>query len=117
MILELFGPGVSSQNRPTALVSHDENVAAIAMQTLAEVGQRVPQNVSLAGFGDTPRLAEALTPSLTVVRQPVAEIAKAAIAALYHLHEAETLEVAIERDISLPGRLVTRASCGSPLRV
>ena len=115
VILEMFGPGVSPQDRPTALVCHDENVAAVAMQTLAEIGQRIPQAVSLAGFGDTPRLAEALTPSLTVIRQPVAEIAKATIAALYQMHEPEAAEMAVERDISLPGRLITRASCGSPL--
>ncbi len=60
--------------------------------------------------------AEALTPPLTTVRQPAADIAKAAIAALYEMHEAETPEAVTERDISLPGRLITRASCASPAR-
>ena len=118
-VLSLFGADAPKDNRPTALVCHDENVAAVAAQTLAEVGQRVPQAVSLAGFGDTPRLGEALTPPLTTVRQPAADIAKAAIAALYEMHEAEMPEAVTERDsserdISLPGRLITRASCASP---
>ena len=108
----MFGPEASVP--PTAVVCHDEGVAAIAAQTLAELGRPVPQSVSLAGFGDTPRLAEAMTPSLTVVRPPVAQIAKEAIAALYGLHEAETPEAVTERDICLPGQLITRASCASP---
>lgn len=117
MILNLFGPDALLGDRPTALIGQDENVAAIAAQTLAEIGQRVPQDVSLAGFGDTPRLAEALTPPLTTIRRPMTQIAQAAIAALYRLHEAQTPEAAGERDICLPGQLVIRASCAPPPQI
>ncbi len=116
VLLSSFGPGTSTGVCPTAVVCHDENVAAVAAQTLAEIGRRVPQDVSLVGFGDTPRMAEALTPPLTVIRQPAPAIAKAAVAALYQLHDAKSSEAVTERDISLPGRLVTRASCASPAR-
>lgn len=111
-----FGPETLLGHRPTALVCHDENCAAIAAQTLAGMGIAVPGTISLAGFGDTPRLAEALTPPLTVIRPPVMQMAQAAIAALYRLHdtEAETDLPPIETDISLPGRLVPRASCAAP---
>ena len=91
-----------------------KNVAAVAAQTLAALGCRVPQDVSLAAFGDTPRLGEALTPPLTVIRLPVADLAKAAIAALYEMHDAEASDAVTERDISLPVQLITRASCASP---
>lgn len=114
IVLLLFGPDAAVDNRPTALVCSDENVAAVVAQTLAEVGKRVPQDVSLAAFGDTPRLAEALTPPLTVIRQPVAALAKAAIAALYEMHDAETPDAVSERNISLPVQLITRASCACP---
>ena len=110
-ILAFSGAGAQM---PTAVVCHDENVAAIAMQVLAEVGLRVPAQVSLAGFGDTPKLAESLTPPLTVVRQPVARLAKAAITALYQIHGAGAADPVIDRDISLPGQLVIRASCAPP---
>ena len=116
VILTLFGPDAPTEDRPTALVCDDENVAAVAAQTLAEVGQRVPQHVSLAAFGDTPRQAEALTPPLTVIRPPVAALAKAAIAALYEMHDAETPDAVTERDISLPVQFIPRASCASPER-
>lgn len=115
--LTLFGLDSPQENRPTALVCGDENVAAVTVQTLAEVGRRVPQHVSLAAFGDTPRLAEALSPALTVIRQPAATLAKAAIAALYQRHETKSFEAASKSDISLPVQLIIRASCTSPERL
>ena len=113
-VTRLFSPEILPTARPTALVCHDENCAAIATQTLAGMGIAVPGTVSLAGFGDTPRLAEALTPPLTTVRPPVMQMAQAAIAALYRLHDAEADGPPLETDISLLGRLVLRASCAAP---
>ncbi len=98
--------------RPTALVCHNENIAAVAAQTLAEMGQAVPQAVSLAGFGDTPRLAEALTPPLTTIRPPAPELARRAVTALYGIHD--TPDEAREADVALPGRLMVRGSCAPP---
>ena len=113
----LFAPETAAATRPTALVCHDENCAAVSAQTLAALGLAVPGAVSLAGFGDTPRLAEALTPPLTVIRPPVAQMAQAAIHLLYRLHDAvasgETLPSA-DMETSLPGQLVRRASCAPP---
>ena len=116
VLLALFGPDAPPPDCPTAVVCHDENVAAVAAQTLAEIGRHVPADVSLAGFGDTPRMAEALTPPLTVIRQPAAQIAKAAVAALYQLHDAEAFDAVSERDVSLTGQLISRASCAPPAR-
>lgn len=114
-ILGLLGPQASQTPRPTVLVCSDENVAALSVQTLTEIGCRIPLDISLAGFGDTPRLAESLTPPLTTVRQPVAEIAYAAISQLYLLHEASSDGSAVH-DLALPGELVVRASCAPPTR-
>lgn len=118
-VTKLFEPGTLPSARPTALVCHDENCAATAAQTLAAMGVAVPGTVSLAGFGDTPRLAEALTPPLTVIRPPVLQIAQAAVAALYRLHGANTEDADPDAplgdpDMHLPGRLVIRASCAAP---
>lgn len=114
VITGLQKPGADRARLPTAIICNDENIAAVVTQTLAEIGLRVPLHVSLAGFGDTPRLAEALTPPLTVVRQPVPLIAKAVIAALYQVHETQTTEAQAVQDVSLPGLLITRASCAAP---
>ncbi|MGI4791880.1 MAG: LacI family DNA-binding transcriptional regulator [Janthinobacterium lividum] len=116
-ISSLFSPETPLRSRPTALICHDENCAAVAAQTLAGMGLSVPSAVSLAGFGDTPRLAEALTPPLTVIRQPVPQMAQSAVSALYRLHETAANRPAVvssEPDICLPGKLVQRASCAPP---
>ena len=116
-ISKLFGSDTSPDIRPTALVCHDENCAAVTAQTLAGMSLAVPTAVSLSGFGDTPRLADALTPPLTVIRPPVSRMAQAAVASLYRLHEAAATGTPLappETDLSLPGRLVTRASCAAP---
>ena len=109
--LDLFGPETPAAQHPTVLVCADESVAAVAGQTLAEVGRRVPADVSLAGFNDTPRLGEALTPPLTSVRAPLARMAEAAVMQLYRLHDAEDPDRLERPDLSFSGELVVRASC------
>ena len=119
-ITGLFPKDTAAGVWPTVLVCHDENCAAICVQTLAALGLAVPAAVSLAGFGDTPRLAEALTPPLSVIRPPVAQMAQAAISLLYRLHAAAASGEPLpqpEMEISLPGQLVRRASCASPRSV
>ena len=113
-ILALFGPEAASGNRPTALVCYDESVAAVAAQTLAELGVRVPAEVSLIGFEDTPNQAESAIPALTTVRAPLAEIATETIGRLYLLHESEMPEELEPRDIAFSGELIRRASCAAP---
>jgi LacI family transcriptional regulator len=113
-VQKLVGPDAPKQNMPTALVCYDENVAAIAAQSLAEVGCRIPLQISLAAFGDTPRIAESLIPSLTTVRQPVQQIAEAAITQLYLMHDEQAVESSESRDIAFAGQLVIRESCAAP---
>ncbi len=112
----LFAQKTPGASRPTALVCHDENCAAVSAQTLAALGLAVPGIVSLAGFGDTPRLAEALTPPLTVIRPPVPQLAQAAVRLLYRLHDSAAVGEplpASDMEVSLPGQLIRRASCAA----
>lgn len=109
--LDSFGPETPAGQHPTALVCAEESVAAVAGQTLAETGRRVPADVSLAAFNDTPRLGESLTPPLTSIRLPLAQMAAAAVAQLYRLHDAEDPDHAERPDLSFPGELIVRASC------
>ena len=110
----LFSPERGAAGHPTALACADENVAAIAVQTFAEMGLRVPQDISLAAFTDTPRLGEALTPPLTAVRPPMPALAAAAMTHLYALHDALPVDPAAPHDFALPGELIVRASTAAP---
>lgn len=106
---------VAQTVRPTALVCDNEHIAAVAAQTLADMGHRVPADVSLIAFNDTPRVADSMIPPLTAFRQPTLKLADAAIRQLYALHDEEEESAdSSPRDLSFPGELVTRSSCAPP---
>jgi LacI family transcriptional regulator len=57
----------------TALLCHNDDTAAGALQALGEAGIRVPDDLSIVGFDGT-RVADCLTPRLTTVEMPLAAI-------------------------------------------
>lgn len=114
VVQSLLGPEAGAAGHPTAIACSDESVAAVAAQTLAEMGRSVPGDVSLTCFGDTPRLAESLTPAFTAVRRPLPLLAKVAVEQLYVLHDTEVPDADAVRDFAFPGELVVRASSAPP---
>jgi LacI family transcriptional regulator len=62
----------------TAVFASNDDVAAGAIAALREAGQRVPADVSIVGFDDTP-LCEDLLPRLTSVHLPHAELGRTAV--------------------------------------
>jgi LacI family transcriptional regulator len=95
---------------PTAIMASNDRSAFGVLQALAELGLRVPHDVSVVGFDDVP-LAAASQPPLTTVHQPVYEMGRTAM---------ETLVAWIERGEvaagkrELPTRLVVRESSARP---
>ncbi|WP_447006100.1 LacI family DNA-binding transcriptional regulator [Saccharothrix isguenensis] len=63
---------LSESPRPTALLCASDELAFGALQAVRDLGLRVPDDVSVAGFDDVPA-AEHADPPLTTVRQPLAE--------------------------------------------
>ena len=72
---------------------------------LAEQGIRVPEDISVAGFDDTP-ICEMLRPALTTVRQDGTLRAGLAVEKLHELKEGRP----VETEIILPVSLVVRNS-------
>jgi len=96
-------------DRPTALVGFNDKAAVGALQAAAELGLRVPQDVSIAGFDDID-LSRATRPMLTTVRQPLLELGRMAVSLLVRIlerHELQTLQV------ELATELVIRESTGT----
>ncbi len=58
--------------RPTAILAMTDRMALGALRAAIELGLRVPNEVSVAGFDDLPAAAAA-NPPLTTVRQPLVE--------------------------------------------
>ncbi|MBD7980027.1 LacI family DNA-binding transcriptional regulator [Oerskovia merdavium] len=70
--VEILGTWVPSDERPTAIIAHSDLLAAGAVLGAKELGLRVPEDVSVAGFDglDLPWLSP---DTLTSVHQPLAE--------------------------------------------
>src|SRR5581483_678403 len=63
---------LDSSPRPTALACFNDKTAVGALAAAAARGLRVPADLSVTGFDDID-LAQATSPMLTTVRQPLAE--------------------------------------------
>ncbi len=79
-----FGSGVIAARKlfelahpPTAIFAANDDMAAGVMWAANERGLKVPRDLSVCGFDDTP-LATQLWPPLTTVRQPSREMGKLA---------------------------------------
>jgi DNA-binding LacI/PurR family transcriptional regulator len=96
---------------PTAVLCYSDVTASGVVSALADRGLRVPHDVSVVGFDDSP-LATAVRPRLTTVRQDVAAKGRAAIAALM----AQLAGDAPPADVVLPVELVVRDSTAPPAR-
>ena len=86
-----FGSGVMAARqlfalpqRPTAIFAANDDMAAGVMWAANELGLKVPRDLSVCGFDDTP-LATQLWPPLTTVRQPSREMGKLAALQLMEL--------------------------------
>ena len=80
------------------------------LRTFLEAGVRVPDEVAVVGFDDIP-LARHVTPALTTVRVPMAELGARALDGLCDAIRAgsEADRASIE---TVPTALVVRQSCG-----
>ncbi|MBO8193460.1 LacI family DNA-binding transcriptional regulator [Streptomyces oryzae] len=95
---------------PTAVLACSDPMALGVCQALAELGLRVPRDVSVVGFGDLPE-AEWVTPGLTTVRRPLDEMAATALRQLLRIREGRVPPGA---GTELPTRLVERHSTAPP---
>jgi DNA-binding LacI/PurR family transcriptional regulator len=97
-------------DRPTAILCFSDAVAYGVLQVAAELGIRVPDQLSVVGFDDNP-LAAQVQPALTTVRQDVEAKGRAAAAALTEaIEQARTGLAGTAQHVVLPTELVIRDS-------
>ncbi|MEO6715244.1 MAG: LacI family DNA-binding transcriptional regulator [Mycobacteriales bacterium] len=101
-------------DRPTALLCYSDAFAASAMRAAAELGLRVPDDVSVVGYDDS-AVAVAVRPTLTTVRQDVNAKARAAVHALTSLIAAGPgVSSGNAEHVLLPTQLIVRDSTAPP---
>src|SRR5690606_16703803 len=96
------------KERPSAIVSMNEETAISCKQNLDSHGNRIPEDMSVAGFDDI-AYAKYCDPSLTTISQPAEEMGKMAMDMLLRLIEGETLS---QTECVLPTEFIIRKSTG-----
>ena len=101
--------------RPTAIFASNDDMAAAVVSVAHRRGLDVPRNLSVVGFDDT-ATATTVWPELTTIRQPISEMAEAALDLLIRKirtqRDGETLE---SMDRLVPHELVVRQSAAPPM--
>ncbi len=99
---------------PTAIFAGNDDMAAGVMTVAHRRGLAMPGQLTVVGFDDT-AVATTLWPALTTIRQPISEMASAAIQLL--LTEIETGRTGGEiglTDLIVPYAMVERYSAAAP---
>jgi DNA-binding LacI/PurR family transcriptional regulator len=107
---------VADQDRPDAVVCFSDAMAAALSAAAQSAGLMVPEDMSIVGYDDS-RLASAVTPPLTTVRQDFVAKGRAAARALVGAIEAVRAGAQLPlpaEDLIVPVELVVRGSTGAP---
>jgi LacI family transcriptional regulator len=99
---------------PTAIFAANDDMALGALTEAQRLGLSVPHDVAIVGFDDS-RAATLVWPELTTVRQPLAEMAMAAVGMLLS-GEAQADERHAAAVRVLPHEVVVRGSSSAPPR-
>jgi DNA-binding LacI/PurR family transcriptional regulator len=94
----------------TAVFAANDQMAAGVLRAAAELGRRVPDEVSVVGYDDA-EVAEFLTPPLTTVRQDLAGVGRHCVSVLLSAMRGEKLDWSTRL---LAPELVIRSSTAPP---
>jgi LacI family transcriptional regulator len=98
-----------SQKRPDAIFATNNICTTSVIQALKTMGIRIPEDVALIGFDDLD-FYTIMTPSITTISQPVAEVGRTATRLLLSKIRGKSPAPAVR--VVLPVSLVVRESCG-----
>ncbi|HEY4123919.1 MAG TPA: LacI family DNA-binding transcriptional regulator [Rhizomicrobium sp.] len=98
---------------PTAIFAANDDMAAGAIAAAHQNGLSIPNDLSIAGFDDTP-VASLTWPSLTTVHQPIAEMAAAAAELLLVAIKERSRASRVSSATRFPHEIIVRASTTAP---
>jgi LacI family transcriptional regulator len=102
---------LSTRNRPTAVFCFNDRMAMGAYRAAAELGLRIPDDVSVIGYDNQELIADGLYPGLTTVALPHYEMGRWAAETLLGMVEQDTAPAG-PFPVLLPCPVVRRGSTG-----
>ena len=100
---------LAARRPPTAIFASNDEMAVASIAAARRRGLDVPRDLTVVGFDDTP-LASTVWPALTTIRQPIAEMAEAAVMRLVRGRSDDPED----RDRVVEHTLMIRESSGPP---
>ncbi|HRP56601.1 LacI family DNA-binding transcriptional regulator [Agriterribacter sp.] len=97
------------EQRPDAIFGVNDQVAIGAMKVIREKGRRVPEDIAVVGFDNSP-ISPYISPSLTSVARPGRQIGEEA--ARIFLNYTNTAKKDVPVHLVLPSELIIRDSSG-----
>lgn len=94
------------KNRPTAIVAADDHIATVTAEILQENGLRIPEDIAVTGFNDTPS-SRHTAGGITTIRQSFRELGKLAAERLMAMVDGAPVE---ECRITIDTELIIRKS-------
>ncbi|WP_242447532.1 LacI family DNA-binding transcriptional regulator [Aurantiacibacter aquimixticola] len=101
---------LSGSARPTAIIASNDQMAMAANAVAHEMGMRVPGDVSIISFDNTP-VVRFVQPPLTAIDQPIAEVTSRAVDLVIAAHRGDDLP---DMPVVVEGRLIERDSVARP---
>ena len=99
------------EDPPTAVFACGDLAAAGVYQVASERGLSIPDDLSVIGFDDI-AICQMMSPPLTTIRQPIAQMAAEAVRLLTSLRDNPRQQSGVQ--IQLTTSLVERSSVGAP---
>jgi LacI family transcriptional regulator len=104
---------LSLRRPPTAIFASNDDMAVAAVSVAHRRGLQVPRDLSIVGFDDT-SAATTIWPELTTVRQPIGNMADAAIDILLRAIRRKPEDHRVVVDHVMAHQLVVRDSVAPP---
>jgi LacI family transcriptional regulator len=108
--IRAFNEVMALPDAPTAILCGSDPMALEYLRRFRAIGKRVPQDVSVIGFGDLARV-HLSDPALTTVHVPYLEMGRRAVKQLLNMLSTPE-ETQAHKEIILETRLVVRESTG-----
>ncbi|KXI29074.1 LacI family transcriptional regulator [Paraglaciecola hydrolytica] len=102
-------------DRPSAIFANNDEMAAGVLRVAHQLGIKVPEQLSIAGFDDN-ILASRIIPSLTTIQRPVGAMASLAAHKIIQSVEKNIVE-SVDKEFLVKPHLIIRESTSAPTAV